>query len=462
MRCIRDERGQTLVMTAFCMACLLGALGLAVDVGVLLHTRRQMQSAADAGAMAAATEMFYNGTSSPNIKARATSAATDNLANVGTTIHVDVTPSPTLNPGAVSCPSCVQVAVSTPNPTMFMATMSQWMFKSTSFNTINVTAMATAGAPGAIKYCMYVMKPTAPDSLWIHGAGKIDAPGCAVYVNSNDQNEALCVTGSAGKSTVSNIDVVGGQPDHGQCGGDPGVRVNKGVKPQTPAIANQGIPANPENNCNAGNTFDLTASGGSLSGDLTASPQTPGYKNYACFKNQTCTKGKNPKCTDAPVDLGGGTTTLLGPGIYVFLTGVSVSGNTTLGYGNNSKTDPQTSPNGGATIVITGSGAFDSSTASNFSIWAPADKTFNYNSVAIYQEPSDSQTMTLQFGSSSSYFNGAIYAPSAAVDLHDQGGAVTATDLIVGSAYINGTVHLTNYSSLNPLTSPFMHITLVQ
>jgi hypothetical protein len=70
--------------------------------------------------------------------------------------------------------------------------------------------------------------------------------------------------------------------------------------------------------------------------------------------------------------------------------------------------------------------------------------------------------LELQFGSGSSIFDGAILAPSAAVDLHDQGGAVNATVLVVGQAYINGKINLTNYSSYNPNTTPFQHITLVE
>ena len=52
MKWLREESGQVLVMTFFSMGILLGALGLAVDVGVLLHARRNMQAAADAAAMA--------------------------------------------------------------------------------------------------------------------------------------------------------------------------------------------------------------------------------------------------------------------------------------------------------------------------------------------------------------------------------------------------------------------------
>lgn len=182
-----DDRGQVLVMTAFCMACLLGALGLAVDVGVLFNARRQMQTAADAAAMAAATESFYNGSSSPNLDQRAYDAASangvDHLANG---VNVIVTPGSTstpltLNPGGVSCASCVKVQLSKPSPTIFMQTMSQMFFRNNSYSKVNVSAMAIAGAPGYSHTCMYVMDPTDPDTLDIHGAGSIKAAGCNVY-----------------------------------------------------------------------------------------------------------------------------------------------------------------------------------------------------------------------------------------------------------------------------------------
>ena len=108
---------------------------------------------------------------------------------------------------------------------------------------------------------------------------------------------------------------------------------------------------------------------------------------------------------------------------------------------------------------VVSDGSYDSGTATTFYDYAPTSGT--YNSVAIYQPSSNSNAMTLQFGSGSSIFDGAIYAPSAAVDLHDQGGAVTATNLIVGQAYINGKVNLSNYSTYNPITTPFKQITLV-
>ena len=52
MRILREEDGQTLVMTALCATVLIGFMGLAVDVGVLFHAKRNLQTAADDAAIA--------------------------------------------------------------------------------------------------------------------------------------------------------------------------------------------------------------------------------------------------------------------------------------------------------------------------------------------------------------------------------------------------------------------------
>lgn len=441
LKSLQNEKGQVLVMTVFCMAVLIGMLGLAVDVGVLFHARRQMQSVADAAAMAAATEMFYNG--STNVDARAKAAAKANGVDSDVSGNtVIVTASPTLA-GGVACAACVKVQVAKPNPTIFMQTMSSLFFGTHNYSSVNVSAAAVAGYPGSSKTCMYVMDPDSSSSLWIHGAADINAPGCTVYVNSDDPG-ALCVTGNAGKSDIANIAVVGGQDGKGNCKGDPGAPVNTGVVPQTPAIANQGIPDNPDLDCSS--VTDLAASGGKITGSY----NTNGSQNtYYCFTNST--KGKSGAIT--PVTLKDAT---LGPGVYVFQTGVTVSGNVKVGVGSGT----QTTKGKGATIVVTGTGAFDSSTASMFSVYGPTDGV--YNAVALYQPFSDKQPMMLQFGSSGSDFIGAVYAPGAAVTLHDQGGSVNATNLIVGDIYVNGTINLTDYSALNPVTTPFLQITLVE
>jgi Flp pilus assembly protein TadG len=445
MKLFREESGQVLVMTFFCMGILLGALGLAVDVGVLLHARRNMQAAADAAAMAGATELFYNG--STNVKTKAQDAAT--AMGVDYTVSgntVNVTVSPTLD-GGLACPSCVQVDLATPNPTMFIATMGRLFLNTSNLNSVNVSAKAVVGSPGVSQTCMYVMDPHASSSFWIHGAGDVDAPGCGIYVNSDDPG-AYCVTGKAGKSDFAQVAVHGGQ-GNGQCGGDAGPPAYLDTGVQSLPVAWQGIPSDPRSQCPSVTNI------ASLSGNVAG----PGYGKYACYANGTCTTVTKKGVTTYScnqVDLKDAT---LGAGNYVFETGVKISGATTIG---------KNTPTGGATVIVTGNssssdlngGVYDSGTATTFYDYAPQSGT--YKGIAIYQPAGDTQQLGLQFGSGSSIFDGAVYAPTAAVDLHDQGGAVNATVLIVGQAYINGTVHLTNYSTYNPTTTPFTHITLVE
>ena len=65
LRKLRDENGQTLVVAALCMTVILGFIGLAIDVGHVRYVKRNLQTAVDAAAMAAATEIRVCGTLSP-------------------------------------------------------------------------------------------------------------------------------------------------------------------------------------------------------------------------------------------------------------------------------------------------------------------------------------------------------------------------------------------------------------
>src|SRR3954452_22519230 len=66
---LRDESGSVLVIAALSMTALLGFVALATDVGLLFRTRRNVQIAADAAAIAGALDFLYNGSSSSAIGA---------------------------------------------------------------------------------------------------------------------------------------------------------------------------------------------------------------------------------------------------------------------------------------------------------------------------------------------------------------------------------------------------------
>ena len=48
----RQEFGQGLVLAALAMVVILGFAAMAIDVGLFLHERRELQNAADAAALA--------------------------------------------------------------------------------------------------------------------------------------------------------------------------------------------------------------------------------------------------------------------------------------------------------------------------------------------------------------------------------------------------------------------------
>ncbi|MDX6538468.1 MAG: hypothetical protein QOI71_78 [Gaiellales bacterium] len=57
MRTVRGERGQVLIVVMFAMLALLGVAAFAIDVGYAYYAKRQLQSAADAAALAGAQDL---------------------------------------------------------------------------------------------------------------------------------------------------------------------------------------------------------------------------------------------------------------------------------------------------------------------------------------------------------------------------------------------------------------------
>src|SRR5687768_14935786 len=77
--------GQILVMFAFLLVAMLGAVGLAVDLGVAFSQRRTMQSAADAGALAGARVVSKSSTANPlSAQSEVIAMVTANQMSMGT------------------------------------------------------------------------------------------------------------------------------------------------------------------------------------------------------------------------------------------------------------------------------------------------------------------------------------------------------------------------------------------
>lgn len=201
MNRLSDDRGQVTIIAALCMTCLLGFVAFAVDVGTLTHVKREMQTAADAGAVAGAAELTYGGATTA---ARAATAL-NGFTNGGTiTVAVNTPPSYGAYAGVSNY---VEVIVSQSQPTFFMKMFSQGS------KTVGARAVAYNGAINT--NCIYVLDPSASDAMQLQGSFTVTAPNCGVVVDSNSPN-ALHFTGGGGTLTAGSVGVVGG--DSGQVG----------------------------------------------------------------------------------------------------------------------------------------------------------------------------------------------------------------------------------------------------
>ena len=246
MRFKDNESGQVLVITAVCMIAFLGFVALGVDVGVLFHTRWELQTAADAAATAAAVEYLHNGYNSAAAITAGTAAATANNVNDGITMTAAVTVnantnSPVSHRGCSGTNCYFEAIVSKPNSTVFYrAFLSIW--RGSSNSPFTVSARAVAGTPGTATGCLYLTNPTG-QVFQANGNYSINASGCGLYVNSSSSS-AMSQNGNSGSIDVASVSSVG--PASGLSGVNfsSGTVLTPGVIPQTVPFTNL-IPPTP-------------------------------------------------------------------------------------------------------------------------------------------------------------------------------------------------------------------------
>jgi hypothetical protein len=408
MRIRNDESGQTIVLVALSMTVLIGFLALATDVGVLFRARRNLQTAADGAAMAAALDYLYNG-SVTSAQAAGQAAATANGVTNGAGGAVVTVGSPTSGPNTGKT-GYFEAIITQPNGTSFMGLISHQ-------NTVTVGSRAVAGTPTASQACIYIASPTGSDVLKFQGNTTVTAPGCGIYVNSNDPG-ALKVTGNSTKVTASYFNLT--QPSYSGKNTPP-TNPTANTPPMSDPLGNITGPT-PPGGCTSTDTAN------SVSGNYNASG---GLTSIVCFPNA--------------VKLTNGTT--LGPGLYVFQNGVTIPTGATV------------TVNGG-TLDLYG-GTLNQASNSVLNRIAPTSGT--YIGIAILQPATNTTQLQVQFGSNNEKLDGIIYAPGAEVFLQDNGGGVTASGVVAGTMFIkSSTLNIPSYSGTHPTTTPFRTVTLVE
>ena len=191
-----NEAGQVLIIMVLAMVVLIGSLALAADVGYWRYMRRNMQKAADAGAIAGATETIHNSSLIDYAAKADTSKNGFTHDENGVIVEVYNPPSsgPLLDPKGVpymaraDMDNYVEVIIEQGQPTFFAK-----IFNMTSAK-VSARAVAYAGETAGDS-CVYALNPDENRAFNVVGASNVHAD-CNICVNSDDPG-ALTVGGGS-------------------------------------------------------------------------------------------------------------------------------------------------------------------------------------------------------------------------------------------------------------------------
>lgn len=409
MKILRDESGQVLVLVALSLTLLMGAMALAIDVGFVRFQQRQLQTAADAAAIAAGLEL---GNCNNTVCANMQTAAATALKEDGIT---STTITPTANQCTVYTTSglamiinvapCVLGASDPNNGNTHMAEVVLTEPQKTFFGAIigvrtwNLVARAEAGDS-------YINANTS-------GGNCLYTNGLAF--NSSDGTFAL---NSCGIYDNGNL-----QTDNGDS-----------VTASTFLYYGTWSP----NNCNSSCTWNI---GGSNTPPAhTTTPQSNPLANLTP-PTQPATSTTNTQTPNSGATLQPG----YYPNGFNLNSNVSVTLNAGLYYmGGSINVDS------GATLTGTGAelyfvnGSLQPNSGSTLQLTAPTTTSPTAGTTAnmlVWEASSNGSGMTIDTGSSS-YFNGIIYLPTQTLTLNSGSGVTinngaTATALDVNNMIVD-------------------------
>lgn len=397
----KSESGQVATLTAAAMALIIGFAALVIDVGFLYATRRNMQTAADAAAIAGA-----NALNSGDTLTTAKSAARDVAKLNG---YADDTNNVTVSvetPASVPSPTngtYVEVDVAQPVPTYFMRLFG--------FDTVDVGAKAVAGygtAPG----CMYSLDPNDDRQTFeVSGGTSTVTSNCGILVASSN-SDGLDISGGA-TVDVASIGLVAG----GYTGTSGGSSVSPTPVTGVAAVANPFASLSPP-------------SVGPVPASCTTNPSTTSEQGYS-LNSGSATIGPGTYCGGITVS-GNGVTLNLNAGLYILYGGgLTVQGGANL-IGTN-VTFYNTGTSSGNTqykgINVSGGSTTDLTAATTGALAG----------ILFFQDPSAPNPMSQKnniSGQSGAIFTGVLYFPTS--PLYFSGGStVTPEDATLVAWQIN-------------------------
>jgi Flp pilus assembly protein TadG len=193
------ERGQVLALAAISMVVLMGFLALAVDVGMLWTERRQMQTAADAAAVAAAVALRDG----DDVQTAGQGAASLNSFTNGQNSVTVTVNNPPLSGSYAGNSSYVEAIVNEPESTYFLRALG--------YTSVSVTTRAVGGTVNG-PACMYALDSTKSAAIGVTGNFSINA-SCGV-IDDSSSSSAFTATGN-GTFDATSFGIVGGTADSG-------------------------------------------------------------------------------------------------------------------------------------------------------------------------------------------------------------------------------------------------------
>ncbi len=368
---LHDQSGSYVLVVALMMPVLLGSAGLGTEAVWWLYKHKNMQSAADSGAVSAAT-------AGSNIIAQANSvAASYGYVNGANSVAVTVNQPPSAG-NYTTASQAVEVIVSQSQPRMLSS-----LFGS---GPVVITARAVA-VPNAGTGCVLGLDPTASSTVSVSGSNNLNLINCNLYSNSNAA-PSLNVSGTA-KVSANQVGVVG------TVSGASNITATNGIKTGMRAVTD------PYANV------------------------TPTMPTYCDYNNKMQVKGTttlSPGVYCGDISVNAGATVTLSPGIYYFSgANLSVAGNATI-------------TGSGVTLIFTGSGNnWGSATiGSNANVTLTAPTSGTTQGIVMYgdRRMPVGTAFSLEGGGTQN-FGGAIDLPKAALKFSGGNGTTTSCTQII-------------------------------
>jgi Flp pilus assembly protein TadG len=379
----RDQSGSYVIAVALLMPVLVGTAGLGTEFAFWLYKHKDMQSAADSGAVSAAT-------AGSNLTAEANSVTGSyGYANGASNVSVTVNQPPSSG-NFTSTPQAVEVIISQSLPRLLSS-----LFGS---GPVVITARAVA-VPNAGTGCVLGLDPIASSTVAVSGSNNLNLLNCNLYSDSSAA-PSLNVSGSATVS-ANLVGAVGSVSGANSITATNGIKT--GIRPVSDPYANV----------------------------------TPAMPSYCDYNNKIQVKGTsslNPGVYCGDISVNAGATLTLNPGIYYFNgANLAVAGNATV-------------TGSGVTLIFTGSGSNwgTATIGSNANVTLTAPTSGATQGIVMYGDRRMPVGTAFNLeGGGTQNFGGAIDLPKAALKFSGGNGTTTScTQIIADTITFTGSSNL--------------------